>query len=620
MSAALHQTDACACTADPEQFLTMLAEYDRARGGSTDPRPLTHPLLWTCSARATHAVVLDVVSGSESAEDETRAAITAAVANDLRRSANPSRDVPAPGDGVTIIANARVFTADPALPWAGALAFRGERIVGVGTEAEVRDRFPDAHLIDVGGRLVVPGLNDAHLHHTPDPVGVRLSTDAQVAQALDPSLDDLDDAIAAARAGTTAPTWLLGTLGLTLSAEPRLDRDHLDRVAGDWPVALLGMTNHLNVFNSAALAALGIDESVPDVLGGFWERDDSGRLNGRVIEYAQWRPQRTLAAMTTIEEGAAAVRAFSDDCLRYGITTVQNMSWTPPERYLEMVAAAAVPLRIRVIDFPAANPDSRDRIPSIADRAALARAAGPRATRSGRKWIIDGTPLELTADFGHPYPGRDVSGFQNFPAAEVDEMLRESVVADDQVLLHAVGTETVRTVIGALERTGGQVDWAARRMRVEHGDGALPEDIHALSRLGAMVVANPSHFLVTAIYTDLIGTGHRISPLRSLVEAGVPVGIGSDGPLNPYLSMFGALVHPTRMSEAVRMEDALRAYTTGGARAEGTDHEKGVIAEGYLADIAVLSQDVFQVTGPALMDTESVLTIIGGQVAWTTLP
>lgn len=320
--------------------------------------------------------------------------------------------------------------------------------------------------------------------------------------------------------------------------------------------------------------------------------------------------------MTSINDGAQAIQEFSDTCVRFGITTVQNMSWTPPERYVQMAGAAQVPLRIRLIDFPAAVSGGREAVPSVEERARQAASAGPRVTRSGRKWILDGTPVEFASDFGFPYHGRETGGAQNFPTTEVDRMLEESLAANDQILLHAIGTETVRTVINSLKRTGSDVDWAARGMRIEHIDGAETEEIAAIKQLGAMPVVNPSHFLLTDMYADRLGTGHNFSPLRSLVEADVPFGIGSDGPLNPYLGLFAATVHPTRMSEAISVEDAVRAYTVGGALAEGTADEKGQLAVGYLADLAVLSQDIFEARGPQLIETHSVLTMIGGDIVW----
>jgi predicted amidohydrolase YtcJ len=612
------------CHADPERFMAMAAETDRARNGALPwmtPRPLTHPLLWACRAEAFHSAVLSAAESSVAGPVDSAASLASvvvrAVATDLFRdrftSATPHGEPEdSDADRPTILVGGRVFTVDEDRPWAEALVYMGERIVAVGARNEIQAAYPGARVIDVEGGLIIPGLNDAHLHHTPDPSGVRLRTD----DIFDPTLDDLRTAVAEAVAATPAGTWLMATMGMTLTVEDTLDRDLLDDIAPQHPVALLGMTNHTNVFNSAALRELGIEPDAPDVLGGAWRRDANGRLTGRVDEYAQWRPQRTFAAMTTIEEGAESIRALAAACVRFGVTSVQNMSWTPPERYIEMAGAAATPLRIRLIDFPASGA-VRDQVPSVAERAATAQAAGARITRSGRKWILDGTPVEWASDFGRPYLD-GTNGAQNFPLTEVTGMLRESVDADDQVLLHAIGTETVRSVVRALEASA-DVDWSARRMRLEHGDGATADDLAALGKCGAMIVANPSHFLVTDMYTERLGHQHSISPLRSTVAAGITVGIGSDGPLNPFFGLFAALVHPTRMSEAVDAATFLRAHTIGSARAEGTEHEKGRLAPGYLADIAVLDQDIFTMTGPSLMETRSKLTVISGEIVHSTL-
>ncbi|GAY07391.1 amidohydrolase [Pseudonocardia sp. N23] len=616
--------DTCSCHADPERFVAMVAEFDRARRAAaglhwTEPAPITHPLQWSCSAQLSHPVVLQVFdeaaagSAVDTPADAVTAAVAGAVSADLGRSpATAGRPRPERFDGTTVISGGRVFTGDGDAPWAEAVAFEGGRIVAVGTTSAMHAQFPGARVVDVGGRLVVPGLNDAHMHHTPDPAGVRLPTDAEV----DPTREALLAAIGQAVAATPPGTWLFGTMGMSLITDESLDRTVLDRTAPDHPVILLGMTNHTNVLNSAALTRLGIDATEPVELGGSLERDAGGRPNGRIHEYAQWRPQRTFAAMATTEEGAASVRALSDECLRYGVTTIQNMSWTPPLRYLEMAAAADVPLRIRVIDFPATGAGGRFPTPPLSDRAAAAAPGAGRLEWSGRKWILDGTPVEAAAWMD--YPGREGRGVQNFPATEVDGMLADSVSDTDQLLLHAIGTDAVEIVVDALDRSP-DAGWGDRHLRIEHADGATPEQIARLRGHGAMIVQNPCHFLLTDMYTLRFGAEHGYSSFRSLFDAGIGVGIGSDGPLNPYLGMLAAVLHPTRPAESVDVATVLAAYTAGSATAEGAENEKGRLSPGYVADLAVLSQDLFAIAPELLPATRSVLTVIEGQIEWDAL-
>ncbi|MFI8992307.1 amidohydrolase [Streptomyces antimycoticus] len=591
---------------------TASAQTDMSEQSWTAPVQLTVPLQWTCAAAASHPVVLEVIH----AEDDATP-LHAAIRRDLARTA-PSHDanrVPqeAIPDGparATVLRGGRVFTADPARPWAEAVAVLGDRIVAVGSDNDVLPWADSgAEIIELAGRAVIPGLNDAHMHHTPDPSGVRLPLDP----LMDPELDELRAAVAKAVAANPAGTWICGTMGAVLTNEPRLDRFCLDVLAPSHPVILLGMSNHTNVLNSMAMELLGIGEHDPDPVGGTYGRlKNSSLLNGRINEYASWCPQYAFAAMATLDQGADSIRALSDECLRFGITTVQNMSWTPVDRYVQMAVKADVPLRIRVIRFPASGVTGRET-----DRPAA--GTSERVTLDGTKWILDGTFVERGAAHRGTYhddPG--ATGRLNFEQADVAAMLEESVVFNDQLLLHALGTEAIEAVVSAVRDHPGENDWSQRRLRVEHGDGMTPQQAAQLAEHRVTVVQNPVHFFFAALYSQRYGADHAYTPYASLFAAGLRLGIGSDGPLNPFLGLLCAVTHPARPEEAVDIQTAVRAYTHGSAWAQQREHELGLLAPGYLADIAVLSQDIFSVDPEALPATESVLTMIGGVICHRT--
>ena len=155
-------------------------------------------------------------------------------------------------------------------------------------------------------------------------------------------------------------------------------------------------------------------------------------------------------------------------------------------------------------------------------------------------------------------------------------------------------------------------------MRFEHGDGLVPELLPAVKKMGIVVVKNPTHFNVR----DMVpGLGNqfitaRLQPLRSLLAAGIPVAFGSDGPMNPYLNIMFSVTHPDNPSEAITREQAIVAYTATSAYAEFAEKDKGTLEPGKLADLAVLSQDIFTVPTEELPKTESVLTMVGGKVVY----
>ena len=186
-------------------------------------------------------------------------------------------------------------------------------------------------------------------------------------------------------------------------------------------------------------------------------------------------------------------------------------------------------------------------------------------------------------------------------------------------MIHAVGDRAVDTTLSAMEHDARDEVWARRRPRFEHGDLVLPHNFDRVRKKGFIVVQNPTHFgladLIHARWrTDLAS---HAQPQRSLIDAGIGYAIGSDTPGGtglPGLDLFLAMVHPVRPSEAISLEDALIAYTAGGARAEFREHVKGTLAPHQLADVAVLSQDITTVPPPALPGTVSVFTMVDGKV------
>jgi len=511
-----------------------------------------------------------------------------------------------------ILFNGKVFSANPAHPYAQAIAIRGERIIAVGTSAEITVLAgPRTRRIDLRGRLVIPGINDAHYHHTPDPPGYNLQF-----KSMEPSWQEVLDGLASAVKQTPKGTWIFGSIGLVVVAEPQATRFALDRITPDHPVLLRAFYGHGYIINSKAMPALGITDEEPDPLGGYFDRlSGSMRLTGKSFEYADWMLSRRLASSVSDEETIKSMRAFADEAIRYGITSVQNMSFLPAHRYVQLLAKARLPIRIRVIRFPVTSVKGRDLTEGRS--LPLHPPSSPLVTVKGTKWILDGTPLERGAALRAPYHDRaGWSGRLNFSAEEVASMLKESLVSKDQLLVHCAGDKPVELLFNAMERLSSNIEWRKIRVRIEHGDGLMSDLIPRASRLGVVVVQNPSHFTFSEIVHSRYGSDLPFFPLRSLLDARIPVAFGSDGPLNPYLNIMFAVIHPSRPTEALSREQAVEAYTRGSAFAEHAEREKGSIEKGKLADVAVLSQDIFIVHLGELPKTLSVLSIIGGKIVY----
>lgn len=512
-----------------------------------------------------------------------------------------------------VLHNGRIFTADSALPFVEAIVIQGERIIAVGANAEMLSLAGEsARRVDLGGKTVVPGFNDAHDHIVPEAIGVTFATGTS--PLPDPAFALVRDSLTRLVARTPPGTWLRTYVGERVLSDRTARRAAIDAVAPDHPVELLAWTGHGMVFNSQALAALGVGEEALDPLGGRYERGADGRLTGLVEEYAGYASWRR-AETATDSAIAAAFQARGSQTGPFGITSIQNMvTGMPPDVVARVIATVELPYRLRLIPLPLTTTAGRDLAPWPVLRA----ASSPRIAVSGVKWILDGTPVERLAALRSPYSDRPGwFGRLNFPPDTLRAILREAAQDGQQPILHAVGDSAIGLALQLMTEVAPDSVWQRLRPRIEHGEGLSPDQLPLARRLGVILVQNPSHF-------DLGGTTARdrygrdrlpiLQPMRSALAAGIPVAIGSDGPLSPFLNLMLAVLHPNNPAEALSMEQAVTAYTAGSAYAEHAEGQKGRLMPGLAADLAVLSQDIFTVPPPGLLGTTSLLTLVGGRV------
>lgn len=277
--------------------------------------------------------------------------------------------------------------------------------------------------------------------------------------------------------------------------------------------------------------------------------------------------------------------------------------------------------------MPGSTPNGRDAREGLS---VLHRHSG-LVTVSGSKWLLDSTPLEgtfatrqvqkslFTEIVEAQRLGTVASGLDHafailgltFPRDQLPAMLDESAKESDQLILHVSGYPSAAAMLDAMQSHGGREAWAARRVRFEHGDGLFQDLLPRVKEMGIIVVQNPAH----------LGHGIKVGQsrqLRSILAAGISLALGSDagGPTNPYVDTMFASTCPDRPSEAITREQAVIAYTLTSAYAEFAEKEKGTLEPGKLADLAVLSQDIFTVPAPELPKTQSVLTMVGGQTIY----
>ena len=511
-----------------------------------------------------------------------------------------------------VLHNGKVFTADPHRPWAEAVAIRGARLVAVGDDARVRAlEGPDTVVIDLGGRVVVPGFNDSHAHLA---VGFpRLTLPPIDIPGPGPSLAAALDQVAAAVAVAEPGEPILAFVGEALILDPAATRLALDPVSPDNPVLLVTWSSHSALINTAAMALAGLAEDEPDPFGGSYDRfPGTDTLNGVVNEYGLFRMVRSLRDAVPDAVLRAQFEALTGQLAQVGVTTAQEMTiGLTRERSDRVLAGADLKARLRTICVPMA-----------VDEPCRPTRFDPtdRVTPSGIKWILDGTPVERSAALREPYadfPGR---GRFNPTPAELRRIALRGLLgapARNQLLFHAFGDRAIDNALGILDRTAPDPVWRRLRPRIEHGDMIQPEHLPRARRLGAIVVQNPTHFTLELEPSLGPARAAAAQPLRSLLDAGIRLALGSDSPgPNPFVDLFFAVTHPSRPDEAITMEQAVTAYTRGSAYAEFEEDRKGSLRPGYLADLAVLSQDIFTIPPPAVPATTSLLTLVGGEVVW----
>lgn len=496
-----------------------------------------------------------------------------------------------------VLVNGRIFTADPTNPWAEAVAIAGDRIIAIGRTADMHAVVGrTTRRIDLEGRLVVPGFNDAHMHLGASLPGVSFQTSND--PIPDPSFAQVRDSLVVLVRQSPVGAWLRTDIDAAILDDSRARRAALDSVAPRNPVWLGANTGHGVILNSAALRALGIRDDPRDPIGGFYEREGTafpgrgrGRTTGLLQEYAGWNAARTLRQTQSDSVLVAAFRRSADRAVRYGITSIQDMANAlDPATTLRVLRAAKLPIRVRVVAMAASDSAGR----RASEWTLATRNAGwlrlplsgpqPQPVVSGVKWILDGTGIERMSLLRTPFADRPQwAGELNFSPDTVRAMLREALASGEQPVLHAIGDSTIALVFSLMESLAPDTTWRRLRPRLEHAEWLTPDLQPRARRLGIVVVENPTHFTdgperMRERFGDARGRSYQ--PLRSLVDAGIALGIGSDGPSDPYLNIQLATTHPDNPREALTREAAVIAYTRGSAFAEHAEHTKGTLVPG----------------------------------------
>lgn len=495
-----------------------------------------------------------------------------------------------------ILQNGHIYTGDVAHPWVEAVSIQGDHILSTGADATVSlTAGPGTRMIDLRGGMAMPGINDSHDHVGGATFGVEALTKRPPTE--DPSLDELAEAIHAAATDAAPGVWIHAVVGIYTIRHPQEARATIDKSGGGHPVMLEAWWGHGVILNTQGLTKLGIENSVKDPEGGHYDRDSKGHLTGLAEEYAGHAIRRRLNTEAGIAASVASLRTYAQRRLAEGVTSVQVMATNETlSDYRQTFVQANVPLRFRIMRFPMPDEDKR-----VGERPTSGEEVlTPLVRIAGVKWVVDGTPMEELAYSMKDYPDHPGwRGRPNFSRKFIDEQLKTGLKGNDQLMLHVVGDAMTDEVLDEMEKLAPAELWHPLRVRFEHGFGfTTPERDTRAKKLG-LVIAQPRP-----------GT-----PFRTLREAGIPLAYGSDGGMAPFF-MF-ALMTDIHDLNAITRAEALGVLTSGSSFGEFQEKKKGTLAPGMLADITVLSQDIMTASTEALPRTRSLLTIVGGKIAYS---
>jgi predicted amidohydrolase YtcJ len=497
-----------------------------------------------------------------------------------------------------------IRTLDPSLPTASALAIAGDRVAGgVGTHETA---LPGPERVDLGGRCVLPGFNDAHVHFPTWAAArreVRLEGTASVAEVV---------AQVRERLGSVGEgEWLRGRGWRSAAWPEQPTKEALDEAAGQVPVALLAQDGHSLWLNSAGLAYANGNLDVP---GGVVEVNERGEPTGVLREESCWQ-FRDRHLQTSDEEYISSMREGLRVAASRGVTAVHDKDgWIGALRFWQ----ALDDLTLRVWQsFPA------DHVDRLAELGLRSRFGGPLLRVGYLKAFMDGTLGSQTARM------LDGSGVEITSGAELAEIVLRGAEAGWPVAVHAIGDRANREALDAFEETRDVWAPLGLRQRIEHAQLLAPEDVGRFAEIGVAASVQFSHATSDRDVADRFWAGKTggAYAYRSLLDSGAVVANGSDAPveeLDPLAGIVAGVLrtiddrpawHP---EQALGIEAALVATCVTPAWLAYDEHRRGKLIPGYLADLVVLDRDPVAVPPEELPEVRVVATMVGGR--WTHNP
>jgi len=526
-----------------------------------------------------------------------------------------------------IISNANIWTVDPSMPRAEALAVVGDRIVAVGSNGDVDDwRGPRTRVVDAQGKLLLPGFNDAHVHFVSG--GRQLDAiqlnDAATAQEFARRIGE--------RAKVTPKgEWILGGNWDETKWSPANmpTKELIDGLTPDNPVFVSRYDGHMGLANSVALRLAGITAKTPDPPGGTIVRDAQGNPTGALKDAATAYIDRVIPPLSHDQRLAIVKRALAY-AASVGLTSAQHMvaAYEDIAVYAELLQRSELTTRI----YAAPSIIYVDDLAKLGVGHAF---GGPYLRIGALKAFADGSLGSGTAYFYEPFlnqgNNRGLLSDEMHPISLMRDRYLKADTAGLQLCTHAIGDEGISTILDLyadLVTAHGEAD---RRLRIEHAQHMAAKDFDRFAQLHVIASVQPYHAIDDGRFAES-HIGHdrasRTYAFRSFLDHGVRLAFGTDwevAPLDPLLTVYAAVTRATLdgknpngwfPEQKLSVAEAIEAYTMGSAYAEFQDKEKGSITPGKLADMVLVSDDIFSIPPEKIREVRVLKTFVGGRLVF----
>jgi len=533
-----------------------------------------------------------------------------------------------------VITHARVYTVNSKQPWAEAVAIRADKIVAVGSAAEI-DKYKEAttKIIDAAGKLVLPGFTDCHIHFLDGSLSQqRIFLDDA------PDTTEIQRRVKAYADAHPNEAWVLGRGWQYSSVGPTNlpHKKYLDEIIPDRPVYLDSYDGHTWWANTKAMELAGVTKDTPNPRGGEIVRDPkTGEAIGVFKEDAADAVMRRAIPALTRQEKLQALQAGIKEANRVGLVRVHSAGGDLQDVDLLRDLQKSGELTLRMyLSYPATPPEiTAAQFEEI--EGARKKYHDEWISGGAVKFFMDGVVESHTAAMLSPYSDDPkLTGDLLWEPSTYKRMVADLDKRGIQVFTHAIGERAVRATLDAYENAAKVNGTSDRRHRIEHIETITAQDIPRFGKLGVIASFQPLHAYpnedTLAVWARNVGPERvqRAWSWRSVENSGGVLAFGSDWPivtLNPWAGVQNALTRQTTdgkppggfvPNERISLEDAIRGYTLGAAFAGHREATEGSLEPGKVADLIILGQDLFRIEPTQIEKTEVLLTIVGGKVVY----